>query len=75
MKLAQVHDPIVAILQRCHQVMPDASPAYKARWCMARQRELQRNGKVATAFGEIVPPFDAVADDPVIARLCEEGNR
>ena len=63
-------DPIMAILIRCHAEMPHATLREKARWCLEKQRELQRDGKVATVPGEVVPFPRLVETDPIMARLC-----
>ena len=74
-KPEKTSDPVMAILVACHALMPDASNREKAQWCVQKQRELQRDGRIATAAGEIVPFPTLAESDPVIARLCAEGDR
>ena len=69
----RTQDPVIAILQACYEVMPDASASDKAQWCMAAQRQFKRDGKLPKAhqIGQPVPYHD----DPVMARLCADTGR
>lgn len=73
-KPERTSDPVMAILIRCYDVMPTASNREKAQWCLARQRELQRDGKVASLIGHTPAPLGYTDEppDPVIERLCGE---
>jgi len=74
-KPEKTSDPVMAILVACHALMPHATNREKAQWCVQKQRELQRDGRIATAAGEIVPSLVLAGLDPVMARLCAEGDR
>lgn len=64
---SRTQDPVIAILQACYEVMPDASNAEKARWCIAAQRQFRRDGRLPKAhlIGQPEP-------DPIMERLCAD---
>lgn len=68
---------VIAILREAHRTVPRLQD--RAAYCMRRQREFLRGEHTHPA--EVVPfrkpgpvPFSQIADDPVIARLCQEGD-
>lgn len=69
----KAEDPIMAILREAYERVPRLED--RTAYCLKRQREFQRNEHVNKQPAEVVPFPRLVDTDPIMARLCGDGDR
>lgn len=59
---------MLQVLREAAEALPNGTAKERAAWCMRRQRELQ-------GVEDGAKPFADVADDPVVQKASQDGDR
>lgn len=67
---------ILALLRAAAAALPEGTPAERAAWCKAKEREFAREAHPSARRPTDGPvPFAQVAADPVVRRASQDGER